>query len=177
MAIPEGLPLSVTLSLAFSVKAMLKENNLVRRLNACETMGNADCICSDKTGTLTKNEMFVTEFMGSHPVQVMDASESTPAIKLDKLLPDKDSRQLLTDCLLANSVEDLVGWSSTEISEGVQDRDRPAEVPARLRSQHRQGQARVPNSGQAAVQFDPKAYDDRLARWRAAVQTIREGCM
>jgi Ca2+ transporting ATPase len=50
VAIPEGLPLSVTLSLAYSVKKMLKDNNLVRKMQACETMGGADCICSDKTG-------------------------------------------------------------------------------------------------------------------------------
>jgi len=53
MAIPEGLPLAVKLSLAFSVKKMLKDNNLVKQLASCETMGGADCICSDKTGTLT----------------------------------------------------------------------------------------------------------------------------
>ena len=55
VAIPEGLPLAVTLSLAFSVKQMLDDNNLVRKLAACETMGGANNICSDKTGTLTKN--------------------------------------------------------------------------------------------------------------------------
>jgi P-type E1-E2 ATPase len=62
VAIPEGLPLSVTLSLAFSVKRMLKDQNLVRKMEACETMGGANNICSDKTGTLTKNQMTVTKF-------------------------------------------------------------------------------------------------------------------
>lgn len=59
VAVPEGLPLAVTLSLAFSVIKMQADNNLVKHLDACETMGSATTICSDKTGTLTKNRMTV----------------------------------------------------------------------------------------------------------------------
>lgn len=59
VAVPEGLPLAVTLALAFATTRMLRDNNLVRLLRACETMGNATTICSDKTGTLTQNKMSV----------------------------------------------------------------------------------------------------------------------
>jgi Ca2+ transporting ATPase len=59
VAVPEGLPLAVTIAFAYAVKKMMKDNNLVRHLSACETMGNATAICSDKTGTLTSNRMTV----------------------------------------------------------------------------------------------------------------------
>merc|ERR550534_3379312 len=67
VAVPEGLSLAVTLSLAYSVKKMMSDNNLVRHLDACETMGNATTICSDKTGTLTTNRMTVVQaYVCSH---------------------------------------------------------------------------------------------------------------
>ncbi|MCF0190862.1 MAG: calcium-translocating P-type ATPase, PMCA-type [Marinilabiliaceae bacterium] len=61
VAVPEGLPMAVTLSLAYSMKRMLRTNNLVRKMHACETMGAATVICTDKTGTLTQNRMNVAD--------------------------------------------------------------------------------------------------------------------
>ncbi|MCI03123.1 calcium-transporting ATPase plasma membrane-type, partial [Trifolium medium] len=57
VAVPEGLPLAVTLTLAYSMRKMMADKALVRRLSACETMGSATTICSDKTGTLTLNQV------------------------------------------------------------------------------------------------------------------------
>ena len=67
VAVPEGLPMAVTLSLAYSMRRMLKTNNLVRKMHACETMGATTVICTDKTGTLTENQMRVykTNFFGN----------------------------------------------------------------------------------------------------------------
>ncbi len=66
VAVPEGLPMAVTLSLAYSMRRMLKTNNLVRKMHACETMGATTVICTDKTGTLTQNQMqiYQTDFFG-----------------------------------------------------------------------------------------------------------------
>lgn len=69
VSVPEGLPMSVTLSLALSVRRMLKENNLVRKMHACETMGASTVICTDKTGTLTQNLMQVKDMILSKETQ------------------------------------------------------------------------------------------------------------
>ncbi|KAM4702309.1 plasma membrane calcium-transporting ATPase 4 isoform 3-T3 [Discoglossus pictus] len=82
VAVPEGLPLAVTISLAYSVKKMMKDNNLVRHLDACETMGNATAICSDKTGTLTMNRMTVVQAYlgGTHYRQIPDPEVINPKV-------------------------------------------------------------------------------------------------
>lgn len=75
VAIPEGLPLAVTISLAYSVKKMQKENNLVKKMHACETMGGADMICSDKTGTLTTNNMTVAAIFTENTLSNIENTE------------------------------------------------------------------------------------------------------
>ncbi|GFR48829.1 hypothetical protein Agub_g10782 [Astrephomene gubernaculifera] len=103
VSIPEGLPLAVTLTLAYSMKKMMKDNNFVRVLSACETMGGATAICSDKTGTLTENRMTVVEgwFAGTsygsvpQPEQlsplVLDLLKYNCALNNKAFLEDKDN--------------------------------------------------------------------------------------
>ena len=85
VAVPEGLPMAVTLSLAYSMRNMLKTNNLVRKMHACETMGASTVICTDKTGTLTQNQMQVSacEFYGigcDDPPVAERIAYNTPAL-------------------------------------------------------------------------------------------------
>jgi Ca2+-transporting ATPase len=110
IAVPEGLPLAVTLALAFAMTRMLKDQNLVRVLSSCETMGNATVICSDKTGTLTMNKMMVVAgHLGRDCAfgaeQEMDSQEQT--------LSDDDSSVSMSELgqLISPQVKDLLAQS------------------------------------------------------------------
>lgn len=93
VAVPEGLPMAVTLSLAYSMRSMLKTNNLVRKMHACETMGAITVICTDKTGTLTQNKMQVYE---------------TKFYNLDKQqLKEDEASKLIAEGIAVNSTASL----------------------------------------------------------------------
>ncbi len=82
VAVPEGLPLAVTIALAFSVGKMKDENNLVKQLSSCEIMGGATNICSDKTGTLTTNTMTLDE------IYIDDANQKRENVRREHLCYD-----------------------------------------------------------------------------------------
>ena len=94
VAVPEGLAMSVTLSLAYSMRKMAADNNLVRRMHACETIGAATVICSDKTGTLTQNQMRVKE-------------ANFPSLKSQLLPTRQDAEKLIAEAIAVNSTADL----------------------------------------------------------------------
>lgn len=99
VAVPEGLPLAVTLSLAYSVNKMKQQKNLVRHLDACEVMGGATNICTDKTGTLTENIMTV--------VKLWTVGQEYNAVELKKDDLDDAVRELLVDHMCNNSTAEV----------------------------------------------------------------------
>lgn len=107
MAVPEGLPMAITLSLALSMRRMLKTNNLVRRMHACETMGAVTVICTDKTGTLTLNRMTLSEV---HPFAKFSGEELARAMALNSTaFLDRERKSI------GNPTEGaLLGWLSEQ---------------------------------------------------------------
>lgn len=116
VAVPEGLPLAVTLALAFATTRMLRDNNLVRLLRACETMGNATTICSDKTGTLTQNKMSVVAgalgptFRFSRRDQEASDSQNANSEPAEEMSPQEfvnalsaQTKELLLQSIVVNS--------------------------------------------------------------------------
>ena len=113
VAIPEGLPLSVTLSLAYAVKKMLADKNLVRKMQATETMGGANNICSDKTGTLTQNKMNLTTFWNEKLIDINPYDKG----RLSDTFPEK-FHDLIKQAIACNSSATLKPYngSKTEIA-------------------------------------------------------------
>ena len=98
MAVPEGLPMAVTLALALNMRRMLKSNNLVRKLHACETMGAVTVICTDKTGTLTENKMQVSEMSVAGDMKLLNTSiavNSTAELDGEKTIGNPTEAALL----------------------------------------------------------------------------------
>ncbi|KAG5469020.1 hypothetical protein LSCM4_02415 [Leishmania orientalis] len=149
VAVPEGLPLSVTISLAYSMRLMLRDGNLVRHLAACETMGGATVLCTDKTGTLTAPTMRVKQIFLSAATYTADGAKEPPVVLPARSTPfhafaaspplgfaqnafsrappvkvitvdqPPSSVQLLLDCIVANAVDPEVRRATDKTSEAL----------------------------------------------------------
>ncbi|KAL8271935.1 hypothetical protein Esti_004059 [Eimeria stiedai] len=124
VAVPEGLPLAVTISLAYSVGQMLADQNYVRRLGACETMGAANEVCSDKTGTLTRNQMKAVAFWGGKEiVQIPSVTYFGPdATGIEGFNEKTRKWELVLDSLAINSTAFLERLEMTTVTNGHEDR-------------------------------------------------------
>ena len=127
VAIPEGLPLAVTISLAFSTMKMMNDQNLVRVLAACETMGNATDICSDKTGTLTKNEMTIVR-LALPDAGILDVEH------MDYRTPVADEVNPVVQATGRTRVDQMLQAMVLNTNAFLQDPEDPAAVKAGLKS-------------------------------------------
>lgn len=114
VAVPEGLPLAVIISLAYSVRKMYAEKNFVKKLASCEIMGGANNICSDKTGTLTKNEMTVTDvYQGTATHKI---TTEAPQYNYNDYFKCKKVSDLFSQSLATNTQGNLNEASATELA-------------------------------------------------------------
>lgn len=107
VAVPEGLPLAVMLSLAYSVKKMLEDQNFVKRLASCEIMGGANNICSDKTGTLTLNQM-------TWEMLWQESASSVVGKTFSESVPEEKVREFMTQAVCSNTVGTVADSGATD---------------------------------------------------------------
>ncbi|CED82819.1 calcium-translocating p-type atpase [Phaffia rhodozyma] len=124
VAVPEGLPLAVTLALAFATKRMTKENLLVRLLGACETMGNATVVCTDKTGTLTQNSMSVVAgSVGINAKFVQRLEENQGRTNAEEARRDFSLEMSTLNTILNQETQDLFNQAIVLNSTAFEDKD------------------------------------------------------
>lgn len=117
VAVPEGLPLAVMISLAYSVKRMLEDNNFVKKLSSCEIMGGANNICSDKTGTLTKNQMTWTNIWSGEDYKINNPdgkTDQTDNLAVETFVKSPFTREVLQQSVACNTIGTLADCSATE---------------------------------------------------------------
>lgn len=123
VAVPEGLPLAVMISLAYSVKKMLVDQNFVKRLTSCEIMGGANNICSDKTGTLTKNIMTWTQIWAGKDESIKNADNYKPNGEMSDPLPSpfphvqsEQTMELIKEAVACNTIGTVDESAATEMA-------------------------------------------------------------
>jgi Ca2+ transporting ATPase len=113
VAVPEGLPLAVIISLAYSVRKMLDEQNFVKRLAACEIMGGANNICSDKTGTLTKNLMTVVNIWQGKVIKLRDKDMK---YNMNEYISNPECAELFIQACTCNTLGTISDTNATDKS-------------------------------------------------------------
>jgi len=115
VAVPEGLPLAVMISLAYSVSRMLQDNNFVKKLSSCEIMGGANNICSDKTGTLTKNQMTWTQIWTGDDHKIKDP-DGTAMFEVSDFVKSEFTKTLLAQAVSCNTMGTDTDAGATELA-------------------------------------------------------------
>ena len=114
VAVPEGLPLAVMISLAYSVQKMLLDQNFVKKLSSCETMGGANNICSDKTGTLTKNQMTWTTIWSGRDSTIKNPDGALTEMIDTAKFACESTLKLLGEAVSVNTMDSIENSGATE---------------------------------------------------------------